>query len=740
VTDPAAPPELLLAGVSLADLERVRRGTHHDPHAVLGAHPAQAGAERGAVVRAFHPDAVSAQLLPAGAPATAMTPLGGGLFAAFLHGRPLPLRYRLRFDFADGTRWERSDPYRFLPTLGELDLHLFAEGTHRRLWQALGARVRELDGVRGTSFAVWAPEAQGVSVAGDFCAWDGRLFPMRSLGQSGVWEIFVPDVGPGALYKYEIRTHSGERRLKTDPMASVLEHPPATASRIYESRYEFGDEAWMKQRGSRDWAREPLAIYEVHLGSWLRSTGGDWGHPGYAELAPRLIEHVKNLGFTHVELLPLAEHAFYPSWGYQTTGYYAPTARYGAPDELRAFVDALHREGIGVFLDWVPAHFPRDDFALRRFDGSALYEHEDPRRGEHPDWGTLIFNYGRREVRSFLISNALYWLREFHFDGLRVDAVASMLYLDYSRSSGEWLPNAYGGRENIEALEFLRQLNDTVHQELPGALMIAEESTAWGGVTAPTHAGGLGFDFKWNMGWMNDTLRYMERDPVHRRHHHDELSFAMIYEYSERFINPLSHDEIVHGKRSLLEKMPGDLWQKFANLRALLAYQVTRPGKLLLFMGSELASHEEWHHDRPLDWASAADPWRQGLIRLLQELLALYRGLPCFWQRDPDPAGFEWIDAGDRENSVFSYLRRAGSEHALVVINFTPVPRSGYRVGVPRAGSYRERLSTDAREFAGSGYPTRGHVQSGAIPWHGRGHSVLLDLPPLAVLVLTPED
>jgi 1,4-alpha-glucan branching enzyme len=733
-------PDPLHSGVSAADLERLRLGEHHDPHALLGAHPAPPGARRGVVVRAFHPDALSVQVVCDERPAAEMTALGDGVFAAFLPDRSCPLQYRLRFEFASGAVWERDDPYRFLPTVGDLDLHLFADGTHRRLWEALGARVREVDSVHGTSFAVWAPEARGVAVVGDFCAWDGRLLPMRSLGSSGVWELFVPGAGEGALYKYEIHTQSRELRVKSDPMAGSMEHPPATASRVQRSHYTFSDERWLAQRARRDWSREPLAIYEVHLGSWLPCKGSDESHPRYRELAPRLAAHVKKLGFTHLELMPLAEHAFYASWGYQNTGYYAPTARYGNPDDLRSFVDLVHREGLGVLLDWVPAHFPRDDYALRRFDGSALYEHADPRRGEHPDWGTLIFNYGRSEVRSFLISNALYWLREFHFDGLRVDAVASMLYLDYSRREGEWVPNIYGGRENLEAIEFLRQFNDAVHAEVPGAITVAEESTAWSGVTRPTQWGGLGFDFKWNMGWMNDTLRYFARDPIYRKHHHDDLTFAMIYEYSERFINPLSHDEAVHGKRSLLEKMPGDLWRKFAQLRTLLLYQVTRPGKLLLFMGTELALHSEWHHDVGLDWALGRDPQRQGLTRLLQTLLHQYRELSCLWRCDPEPAGFQWIDGGDRENSVLSYARFDGTEHALVVLNLTPIPRPGYRVGAPAAGFYRELLCTDDSAFGGSGYATRQRVRTEAIPWHGRQQSLVLELPPLGGLVLVPGE
>jgi 1,4-alpha-glucan branching enzyme len=666
-----------------------------------------------------------------------MEALGGGLFGAFLPGREAPLRYRLRFHFAGGATWERDDPYRFLPTLGELDLHLLGEGRHRRLWDALGAHPRSVDGVEGTSFAVWAPNAERVSLVGDFCGWDGRLLPMRSLGASGVWELFAPGVAPGAFYKYELLTREGALRVKTDPCAACMELPPGTASRVYRSSHAWGDQAWMAQRARRDPASEPLAIYEVHLGSWARVPEEGNRPLTYREIAPRLAEHASRLGFTHLELLPVAEHAFYGSWGYQVTGYYAPTARYGSPDDLRFFVDTCHRHGLGVLLDWVPAHFPRDDFSLRRFDGTALYEHADPRLGEHPDWGTLIFNYGRAEVRNFLVANALYWLKEFHLDGLRVDAVASLLYLDYSRKQGEWLPNRYGGRENLEAIEFLREVNTLVAQEAPGAITVAEESTAWGGVSRPAAEGGLGFTFKWNMGWMHDTLEYFQKEPVHRKYHQDQLTFAMIYEYSERFINPLSHDEVVHGKRSLLEKMPGDPWQRFANLRLLLAYQYTRPGKVLLFMGSELAPWRERSHETILDWHLAEDPPRAALGRFLADLGRLYRERPSLWRRDHEPDGFAWIDAGDRENSVVSYERTDGEDRMLVVLNLTPVPREDYRIGAPAPGTWVETLSTDDPRYGGSAFETVGRAASEPIASHGRAHSLRLRLPPLGALLLS---
>ena len=720
--------------------DRLVRGEHWNPHAILGAHDGRVAGAPGVVVRAFHPEAVGADCLLEDGTETELKPDGdGGLFTIFLKGAGLPLRYRVRFRFADGNAWERDDPYRFLPTVGDLDLHLFNEGTHRRLWEVLGARPLRHDGVDGTAFAVWAPSARRVSVVGDFCGWDGRLFPMRSMGASGVFEIFLPAVGEGALYKYEILTGDGQLRLKTDPYARSMELPPGTASRVWASRYDWGDDAWMEERPGRDPHREPMAIYEVHLGSWARVPEEGDRPLTYREFAPRLVDNVKRLGFDWIELLPVAEHPFAGSWGYQVSGYYAPTSRHGTPDDFRFFVDHCHRNGIGVIVDWVPAHFPRDDFALRRFDGTALYEHDDPRLGEHPDWGTLIFNYGRPEVRNFLVANALFWLRELHVDGLRVDAVASMLYLDYSRQPGEWVPNRYGGRENLEAVDFLRALNQTISAEAPGAFTSAEESTAWGGVSRPVSEGGLGFAFKWNMGWMHDTLLYFQRDPVHRKWHHDELTFAMIYEYSERFIMPLSHDEVVHGKRSLLGRMPGDEWQRFANLRLLLAYQFTRPGKPLVFMGTELAPYEEWDHDRSLPWhLPVYDPQRAAFGRFFEALGRIYRETPPLWRRDHDPEGYAWIEPGDRENSVLSYLRRDGEEALVVVLNLTPAPRDDYRIGVPSAGRWVERLNSDAHEYGGSGYATRAAVDSEPIAWHGYPQSVGLRLPPLAALVLAP--
>jgi 1,4-alpha-glucan branching enzyme len=724
--------------VRAQDLSAFARGERHAPHSLLGSHAAELYGTRGVIVRAFHPEAAGCELLREGAPPAAMLPLGEGVFAVFVPGVEPPLAYRLRFHFDGSGTWERDDPYRFLPTLGELDLHLIGEGTHRRLWQVLGSQPRTVEGTAGTAFAVWAPNAMSVSLVGDFNRWDGRLFPMRSLGASGVWELFVPGVGPGALYKYEIRTQEGELRTKADPLGREMELPPATATRVAESKYAWQDQAWMEERARKDHAREPVSIYELHLGSWARVPEDGYRSLSYRELGPRLVNHVKRLGFTHIELMPVAEHAYYPSWGYQVTGYFAPTTRYGSPDDFRHFVDYCHQNGIGVIVDWVPAHFPKDDFSLRRFDGTPLYEHEDPRRGEHPDWGTLIFNYGRNEVRNFLVANALYWLEEFHIDALRVDAVASMLYLDYSRKEGEWMPNPYGGRENVEAIDFLRAFNAAIRDEIPGAFTIAEESTAWGGVTKPQSEGGLGFTFKWNMGWMHDTLNFFTKEPVHRKHHVDQLTFSMLYEYTERFINSISHDEVVHGKGAMIEKMPGDFWQKLANLRLLFAYQYTRPGKQLMFMGTEFAQHNEWNHDASIDWHIADHPQRAALQEYLAALAQYYKQTPALWRSDPDPSGFEWIDCSDKDNTVLSYLRRDGGKFVVVVLNFTPVPREGYRIGVPKGGRYVERLSSDDQRFGGSEFSTFTVVDADPVPVHGREWSLALNVPPLGALILEP--
>ena len=729
-------------GAPRAELARLAALEHSNPHAILGAHPGSVGGEAGVVVRALVPGAQRVECCLETDDVFQLSRVAEGLadvYEAFLPGRMLPIDYRFRIHYPDGAVWERRDPYRFLPTLGDVDLHLLNEGTHRELWKKLGAHVRTMDGVAGVSFAVWAPNARRVSVVGDFCGWDGRILPMRMMGSSGVWELFVPDIAPGALYKFELLTREGALRLKTDPFAAKLEQSPGTASIVQaEGTYPWRDHAWMQARRSVDHLRSPMSIYEVHLGSWARVPEQGNRVLSYSEIAPRLAEHVASLGFTHVELMPVMEHPFYGSWGYQVSGYYAPSSRYGTPDDFRYLVDTLHQHGIGVILDWVPAHFPKDDYALRRFDGTALYEHEDPRLGEHPDWGTLIFNFGRNEVRNFLVANALYWLNDFHADGLRVDAVASMLYLDYSRKAGEWLRNRYGGRENLEAIEFLKQFNEAVRSDAPGCVTVAEESTAWPGVTTPVPDGGLGFTFKWNMGWMHDTLAYFARDPVHRRFHHDQLTFAMLYEYSERFVMPLSHDEVVHLKGSLLEKMPGDEWQKLANLRLLLGYMFTRPGKKLVFMGTELAPWSEWNHDASLDWHLRDDARRVAFGRYLTRLAMLYRQEPALWREDPSWDGFAWIDVADRENSVLSYVRRSGSSHVVVVLNLTPVPRERYRIGVPAAGHYERLLSSDDLEWGGSGVGAIAGIDSDASPFHGYPQSIEITLPPLAALMFAP--
>lgn len=621
--------------------------------------------------------------------------------------------------------------------LTDEDLYLFNEGSHLRLYQRLGAHPLEVEGSKGVYFAVWAPSASGVWVFGDFNGWHKESHPLRSRGISGIWEGFIPGVEVGTRYKYHILSrHGGYRVDKADPFAFFNETPPRTASVVWDLSYLWGDEEWMRGRSSRNALEAPVAIYEVHLGSWRRKDGG---FLNYRELAPLLAQYLKEMGFSHVELLPVMEHPFYGSWGYQVTGYFAPTSRYGTPQDFMYMVDHLHQEGIGVILDWVPSHFPRDEHGLGFFDGTHLYEHADPRRGLHPDWDSFIFNYGRHEVRSFLLSNALFWLERYHVDGLRVDAVASMLYLDFSRRDGEWLPNEYGGRENLEAISFLRRLNEEVYRHYPDVQTIAEESTAWPMVTKPTYAGGLGFGMKWDMGWMHDTLSYFSEDPVFRKYHHGSLTFRMLYAFSENFVLPLSHDEVVHRKGSLLEKMPGDRWQKFANLRLLFGYMYAQPGKKLLFMGGEFGQPFEWNHEEGLPWHLLSDPlhrgvslWVRDLNRLLQEEAALYH-------LDFSPKGFEWVEASDYERSVLAFLRKAEGEEVLVVLNFTPVPRFNYRVGVPRDGLWRELLNSDAALYGGSGLGNLGGVKAEEVTSHGRPFSLRLTLPPLAVVFLKPE-
>ena len=713
------------------------------PHQLLGMHPL--GDNSGVVVRALVPGATKIEIQPVHEKDKPRFPLElvheSGLFEGVTRAANRVYAYDLLITDQRKHIQRTRDAYSFLPTLGESDLYLFGKGDEHRIYEKLGAQLRTIDGVPGTSFAVWAPNAQRVSVVGDFNRWDGRRHPMRSLGASGVWEIFIPGIGEGAHYKFEVKNLQGRLVLKTDPFGFFFEIAPKNAAIVWNTKkFAWTDDVWMQQRRGRDALRSPVSIYEVHLGSWRKKSAGE--SLSYRELAVPLVDYLRQTGFTHVEFLPVAEHAFYPSWGYQVTGFYAPTSRFGTPEDFQFLVNTLHAAGIGVIIDWVPAHFPRDDWALARFDGTALYEHEDPRKGAHQDWGTLIFNYGRHEVRNFLTANALFWCDQFHVDGLRVDAVASVLYLDYSRKEGEWIPNQYGGRENLEAIDFLRKFNHLTHVEFPGVLTIAEESTAWPQVTRPPYIGGLGFSFKWNMGWMHDTLGYFGRDSVYRKYHQNDLTFAMLYHHHENFILPLSHDEVVHGKRSLLGRMPGDDWQRFANLRALLAYQWLFPGKKLLFMGGELGQSHEWDANGELEWwLLEAGPYHRGVQRFVEDLNRLYRAAPGLWQSDYDPAGFYWIDCTDSESSILSFVRQNSdrSSELAVVLNLTPVPRSHYRIGLPRPGKWREVLNSDAAIYGGSNTGNLGGVMSEDFKWHNQSCSAEITLPPLGVLAFQPD-
>jgi 1,4-alpha-glucan branching enzyme len=718
------------------DVLALVRGVHTDPFAVLGPH----AIADGIVIRAFWPRARAIDVVtPSGEGVAAMEAVDAeGLFAAALPGVARDaFDYRLRITDEGDHVFTLDDPFRYGPVLTDFDLYLMAEGTHVRAFDRLGARPM-VHGVRpGVHFAVWAPNARRVSVVGDFNRWDGRVHQMRRLA-SGYWEIFLPDAGQGDRYKYEVVGADGRIVLKADPCGRYFETPPRTASIVWAGdEHVWNDAAWLEARaGQGHWRHRPLSVYEVHLGSWKR--GPDGGQLTYRELAAELVPYVKAMGFTHIELLPVMEHPFSGSWGYQVIGFFAPTSRFGTPDDFRAFVDACHQAGIGVILDWVPGHFPKDLHGLARFDGTAAYEHADPRQGEHQDWGTLVFNYGRHEVRSFLLSNALYWIEQFHIDGLRVDAVASMLYLDYSRQAGQWVPNAYGGRENLEAIAFLQQLTRLVEHECPGVVLFAEESTSWPGVTRPAHLGGLGFTYKWNMGWMHDMLDYLQQDPVHRKWHHDRITFSMMYAYSEQFVLPLSHDEVVHGKRSMLDKMPGDVWQKLATLRAFYGYMFVHPGKKLLFMGGEIGQWREWNHDSELDWVVLGDARHAGLQRWFRDLNLRYAAEPALWELDDVPAGFQWIDCHDHEHSIVSLVRRGAStdETLVAIVNFTPVPRHGYRIGVPAAGVYRELLNSDADAYGGSNVGNHGAVPSEPTPSHGFDQSLTLTVPPLGFLLL----
>jgi 1,4-alpha-glucan branching enzyme len=702
-----------------AQIDSLVEGWHHQPHSILGGH--LEGSE--VVIRVLRPWAKSIAVVINDVH-HAMTHEHRGVWIVRLSLAQVP-DYTLSVDYGQGSL-PADDPYRFLPTVSDFDLDIFSAGRHEDLWTILGAHRRTYGYVHGTAFTVWAPNAQGVRVAGDFNSWESVTHPMRSMGQSGVWELFIPYVEAGAHYRFEILGRDGNWHTKSDPMAFHTDVPPANASVVFESAYTWSDEAWMHRRASNNPHNGPMSTYEVHIGSWRPGLG-------YRELAKELVDYVVESGFTHVEFMPVAEHPYAPSWGYQVTSYYAPSSRFGNPDDFRFLVDALHQAGIGVIVDWVPAHFPKDAWALARFDGTPLYEHADPRRGEHPDWGTYIFDFGRNEVRNFLVANALYWLQEFHVDGLRVDAVSSMIYLDYSREVGQWEPNRLGGRENLEAVAFMQETNATVYRKVPGVVMIAEESTAWGGVTSPTDVGGLGFGFKWNMGWMHDSLEYMKHDPIHRRYHHGEMTFSLAYAWSENFILPLSHDEVVHGKGSLYERMPGDHWQKLANLRAYLAFMWAHPGKQLLFMGSEFAQPAEWTESKSLDWHLLEYAPHQGVLRCVQQLNKVYRESPQLWERDNEPAGFEWIILHGAADNVFAWARIDHSGRALVsVTNLSPVVRHSYAVGVPQAGHWREVLNTDAQEFGGSGILNSGILSAHAQECYGNPGHLEVTLPPLA--------
>ena len=717
------------------DIHRLLHAEHDDPFGVLGLHQI----DQGWVVRSFRPDArelaiVDRHNLGRRFPADRIAE--EGLFEAQLEGVTESFDYLLQVTTRTGETFQISDPYSYGPILGELDMHLYCVGNHYEIYEKLGAHLTEINGHAGVTFAVWAPNAQRVSVVGDFNGWDGRSHPMRKRIEAGIWEIFVPGVGESAHYKYEVRNCFGQNVLKSDPFSFFGQHGVQTASLVFDlNRFHWDDTAWMEERKTRYWPKQPVSIYEVHLGSWARVPEENNRYLSYLEFADRLIPYVKEMGYTHVELLPIAEHPFDGSWGYQVTGYYAPTSRFGNPDEFRHFVDRCHQEGIGVILDWVPGHFPKDAFGLAQFDGTQLYEHADPRQGEHRDWGTLIFNFGRSEVRNFLIANGLFWLDKYHIDGLRVDAVASMLYLDYSRKPGEWVPNIHGGRENLDAIELMKHFNAVCYQRFPGIMTIAEESTSWPGVSRPTYLGGLGFGFKWNMGWMHDFLEYMKREPIHRRYHQGEATFSLVYAFSEHFVLVLSHDEVVHGKGSLLNKMPGDPWQKFANLRMFFAWMFAHPGKKLLFMGCDIGHWNEWNHNQSVDWHLLQYPLHDGLRRLIQHLNFLYKSEPAFSENDDSYAGFEWIDIHDADNSVLTFMRKTESGSALVfAVNATPVPRHAYRIGAPNAGWYEEVLNTDAGIYGGGNIGNWGGMHADPIPWQGRAHSLSLTLPPLSTI------
>jgi len=729
--------------LKIEEIQAISNGTYGDIFSVLGMHSVKVNGKEKLVFRAFRPDAEAIYLnIPTRNTPTEIERIEGtDLFEHVFPRRKNRCDYTLLIEPVEGETFEIHDPYSFGSLLNDFDLQLWGEGNHHHAYEWMGAHTKKVDGVEGTHFVVVAPNADRVSVIGPFNKWDGRTHCMRRHPAQGIWEIFIPLLTEGDLYKFEIKSPYAEAPLKkADPFAFYSEMRPGTASKVYKSSYKWDDTSWMENRTDVQADDQPISIYEIHAGSWKRHTDRDPGFLSYRELAEDLVPYVKEMGFTHIELMPIAEHPYDPSWGYQITGYFSPTSRFGNPDDLRYFIDACHNAGIGVFVDWVPAHFTKDEHGLRRFDGTALYEHEDPRAGEHKDWGTHIFNFGRSEVMNFLISNAIYWLEEFHIDGLRVDAVASMLYLDYSRDEGEWIPNQYGGRENLEAIHFLRRVNDLVHDYHPGVLTMAEESTSWQGVSRPTSSGGLGFDLKWNMGWMNDTLDYMEKDPIYRRYHQDQLSFSMIYAFTEQFLLPLSHDEVVHMKQSLISKMPGDDWQKFANLRLLYTYMYGHPGKKLLFMGSEFAQWSEWTEANSIDWHLLQWENHKGVQNLLKDLNSLYKNYPPMHEVDFKWEGFEWIDISDADNSMLSFVRRGKDpdDFLVFILNFTPTLHNSYKFGVPKAGNYSVLLNSDS-EFYGGSNAGPGIIQGIEGPWHSQPAHINIEVPPLAGIVLKPE-
>ncbi len=711
-----------------SDTTKIIDAKHHDPFSVLGPHIVNSKD----IIKVFLPHAETVRLGKNGPEFERITDTD--IFVCEATEKDLEDHYQLYWVDKYGHKHHHYDPYDFGQVLPEFDQHLFGEGRHWHIYQKLGAHLHTIDEIEGVFFAVWAPNAERVSVIGDFNHWDGRCHPMRNLGNSGIWEIFIPGLKAGCIYKFEIlNRYSGQVLVKTDPYGQQFEFRPQTAAIVCrENHYPWQDSRWMDQRQQHNWLHEPMSIYEVHIGSWKRDAQGNFMN--YRVLAEQMVDYAQKMGFTHIELLPITEHPLDASWGYQTTGYFAPTSRFGTPDDFRYFVDYCHQNNIGVLLDWVPAHFPKDEFALARFDGSALYEHEDPRQGEHRDWGTLIYNYSRNEVKNFLLASAFFWLEEFHLDGLRVDAVASMLYLDYSREDNDWIPNMYGGNENLEAIDFLRHLNSVTHEQHPGTVIMAEESTSWPQVTRPTWTGGLGFSMKWNMGWMHDILSYMQQDPVHRMHHHDQLTFGMLYAFSENFILPFSHDEVVHGKNAMLNKMPGDEWQRFANLRLLYTFMFTYPGKKLLFMGCEFGQGSEWNFNQALDWYVMDYPGHKGLQTLVKDLNKIYTSHPALFQHDFEEQGFEWIDCHDVNQSVISYRRKTNKEDLIIILNFTPVPREQYRIGVPEQGSYTEIFNSDSSYYYGSNIGN-GQALSEPVPWMNHNHSITVTLPPLAGII-----